>query len=96
MGKDNKKIWKNTYKPVLTAQLNAHRSYVQNRMKDSWKKFHETEGWLPTVEQVKKCALRTINVDDEKEFKVMDWYIMDLLGKCCIFLAILPIIVLPC
>ena len=95
VGKDHKVIWQSTYKGVLTAELNSHRSYVQNRMKESWRKFHETNKWLPTMEQIKKCALRTIDMKDDGEVLVMEWYFMDLLSKCRVILAILPTIVLP-
>ena len=95
LGEDHQHIWKNTYKASLTTQLNAHRSYVQNRMKESWKKFHEENKWIPSVEQFKKCALRTINMEDDDEVKMMEWYITDLLSKCPVVLAILPTIFLP-
>ena len=94
-GKDHQQLWMTTYHSTLTAELNAHRSYVQNRMKDSWKKFHEAQGYLPTVQEIDSCAMRTINLDDKRGFAIMEWYALDMLSKCHVVFSILTIIVMP-
>lgn len=93
--KNHKPLFFATYKSVLTAKLNDHRSYAQNRMKDSWKRFHEKNNWIPTTGQIMKCALREISLLDESEVLIMDWYVHDMLSKCRVIFAILPIIVMP-
>lgn len=73
--------WIKAYGPVVTTQLNNHRSYVQNRCKDAcfrWMDDHE--GTMPSQETLKKCLERKIDLKNDAEVAVMKWYWDDLIA----------------
>ncbi len=75
-------IWMNTYASIVVAKCNATRSYVQNRMKDGLAVFHKNHGFIPTVEEIIKCALRTIDVETKRGYLIFEYYWKDLMGTC--------------
>lgn len=79
--KDHKIIWTNTYGPSVTSVANARRSYIQARMKDATMKFAEEKKIIPTLEQVTKCAMRTIDIDKPEGFAIMKWYWTEMMRK---------------
>jgi hypothetical protein len=73
--------WIKAYGPGVTAQLNTHRSYVQNRCREAcirWMDNHE--GTLPSEELLLKCLERKIDLKNDDEVAVMKWYWDDLLA----------------
>lgn len=80
LGESHKEIWLNTYHDQASASVNSHRSYVQGRLKCAFLNFFEEKEHMPSMEQILKCALRTIDLKDPKNAEVMDFYCKDLLS----------------
>lgn len=63
------------------AMLNEFRHYTQAQMKKAfgryWVKHFES---IPTLNEIKACAFRTIDPKDKRQCAVMDWYWDVLLG----------------
>ena len=87
-------IWVNTYSECVSAEVNAYRSYLQSRIKESFRKYHEKNKKIPTMEDLKACALREVDLQTEEGNDLMDFYVTDLLCKflclCLLLLSILP------
>ena len=82
LDKDHKIVWANTYGPSVTSVANSRRSYIQARLKEATMKFVEEKKYMPTMSEVTKCAMRTIDIDTEKGFQIMRWYWTDMMRKC--------------
>ena len=84
LAKDHKIIWCNTYAPTVTSKSNGRRSYIQARLKDASMKFAKENGYLPTMEDIRLCAMRTIDIDnkDGRGFAIMKWYWTEVMRKC--------------
>lgn len=73
--------WIKAYGPVVTAAINNHRSYVQNRVKDACQRWMAAHGnVLPSEEVLKKCLERKIDLNNAYEVEVMKWYWDDLMA----------------
>ena len=73
--------WIKAYGPIVTAAINTHRSYVQNRCKEAcfrWMDDHQ--GTLPTEDVLKKCLERKIDLKVMDEVEVMKWFWDDLIA----------------
>ena len=83
--------WIKTYGPEVTSYLNGARGDCTQRMLTEWKKlikgdlkrFYGT-GKFPTIAELKKCALRDINMENERERDIFEWYITLLFCKSVI------------
>ncbi len=87
MEKDHQRNWIHTYKDIPNSALNGRRSYAQSEMKKKvfeWIKTQKEkdvpiDDRLPLPKTILKCALRTIESDEEKA--VFAWYWDDLLAS---------------
>ena len=87
MDKDHQRNWIHTYKDVPNSALNGRCSYAQSEMKKKvfeWIKKQKEKNVpiddrLPLPETILKCALRTVESDEEKA--VFAWYWDDLLAS---------------
>ena len=80
--KEHKSNWRMAYGEFITKVLNDRRSYLQQRMKDSLCDFHKEAGIFPSLEEIHKCATRTVDLDNDWELKIFTWYWTDLMGTC--------------
>ena len=80
-------MWDNTYGDVLTIKVNDARGYSQERMRVAMMKFAKLHKFFPTVEEIWNCALRTINMNDQKQKDIFEFYCTDLFCKSTFFLV---------
>ena len=81
-GADYKEIWIKTYSETVSSACNQCRSNIQQMMKkDLCIKFHKTNRFLPSVEQLLNCAKRTIDLTNEDDLKVAELYFMILMRE---------------
>jgi hypothetical protein len=79
--------WVKTYGSECTSSLNRARgdcsqrmlSEYKNLMKENQEMFGNNKG--PTVEELMRCALREIDMQNEREVMIMEWYITNLFCK---------------
>ena len=79
--------WVKTYGSECTSSLNRARgdcsqrmlTEYKNLMKENQEMFGGNKG--PTVEELMRCALREIDMKNEREVMIMEWYITNLFGK---------------
>ena len=73
--------WHATYRKTIRDALYGKRNYATAQVKAcAWKLF-EAGIELPSVEMVRKCVNRTIDINDPEEMKVFKWYWECLLPK---------------
>ena len=81
---NHKECWVAAYKDYVKKGFNEARSYVQQQLQNDFKAHLAKEnlpadelvekcGWI-TPDLAKKCALRTVNLDDAAEFEAFKWY----------------------
>ena len=80
LGSSHKSTFVNTYVDCVSSVINGQRSYVQGRVRESFCQFGVDNGFLPTVEELAACALRTIDMGQPRNITIMDWYGKELLG----------------
>ena len=73
--------WCETYKKTIRENLYAKRNYVASRIKDCAWKIFESGQTLPSLEMIRKCIGRKIDVENEDEMRIFKWYWEDLLPK---------------
>jgi hypothetical protein len=73
--------WIETYKTHIKKSLYAKRNYATSQIKNSAWNLFENNKPLPTVEMVRKCVNRTIDVNNNEEMVVFQWYWEVLLPK---------------
>ena len=79
--------WVKTYGSECTSSLNRARgdcsqrmlTEYKNLMKENQEMFGDNKG--PTVEELMRCALREIDMKNEREVMIMEWYITTLFCK---------------
>ncbi len=81
LGELHKNIWLKTYRDYITSVCNNYRSYIQTRIKHAFRQFHETNKFIPSVEELITCSKRTIDMSKEKNVTIFDFYARVLLGK---------------
>ena len=90
LGEDYKDSWVDAYFNHVRGACNDKRNYTQGRFKDSMVNFYRQHKKLPELELLKKCALRTVDLEDPDEYLVFKFYWSDLASK---FLCIWPLFV---
>ena len=80
LGSSHKSTFVNTYVDCVSSVINGQRLYVQGRVRESFCQFGVDNGFLPTVEELAACALRTIDMGQPRNITIMDWYGKELLG----------------
>jgi len=81
---NHKEVWVAAYKDYVKKGFNEARSYVQQQLQNDFKALLVKEnlpvdelvekcGWI-TPDLAKKCALRTVDLDDKTEFDAFKWY----------------------
>jgi len=81
---NHKECWVAAYKDYVKKGFNEARSYVQQQLQNDFKALLVKEnlsaddlvakcGWI-TPELAKKCALRTVDLDNQTEFDAFKWY----------------------
>ena len=90
LGKDIKKMNKkevnlflHTYEQTMLQTVAGQRTYACSRLCKAAKIFAKENNFIPSPEQIVKCALRTINVNQAQNKKVMEWYWSVLASKFC-------------
>jgi hypothetical protein len=83
--------WIKTYGPEVTSFLNGSRGDCTQRMLSEWKKLFKGDlkrfygpNKFPTIAELKKCALRDIDMENEREVIIFEWYITVLFCKSVI------------
>lgn len=66
--------WMATYKKHIKDCLHAKRNYATSQLKSCAFKMLDSKESLPTVEMVRKCINRTIDVDNAEEMAIFKWY----------------------
>jgi hypothetical protein len=79
--KDKMYSWTATYKAHIKKALYARRNYSTSQIKLAANDLFKNNEPVPTVEQILKCISRTIDVNDEQEMAVFQWYWEVLLPK---------------
>ena len=83
LGDEHRVVWVGTYKLTIVRSLNKACSYVQGRMKEASVKYDkENDGALPSLEEIKCCAMRQIDLKSEGDVHLFEFYWKDLLRKC--------------
>ena len=81
----DKKIWLKTYTPQVPKQFNWWRGYIQGQMCaatiSKCKSTLPVTYVIPTAGEVKKCALRNVNLEDDNDFGLFTWYATELMSK---------------
>ena len=80
-------VWNNTYGDVLTVLLNTMRGYSQERMRVAAMKFAKLHGYFPKVEEIWNCALRTVDMTNQRAKDIFEFYSTDLFCKSTFFLV---------
>jgi hypothetical protein len=73
--------WMMTYTKVIRDGLYAKRNYVASRMKECAWRFFTNGQTPPTVEMIRKCIAREIDVNHPEEMAVFKWFWETLLPK---------------
>lgn len=90
---EHRNIWVNTYAETATSIVNSYRGYSQERMRVATLKFVKDNDIFPTVDELRLCALREIDMTNERLKLIFEWYITDLFGTSGIFVSCkLPIL----
>jgi hypothetical protein len=83
--------WLKTYGPEVTSFLNGARGDCTQRMLTEWRKFIKGDinrfygkNKFPTIAELKKCALRDIDMTNERQVILFEWYITVLFCKSVI------------
>ena len=82
-----RKNWIATYKGTIIKAMNTHRNYLQGRAKNSIKPYYKETKKVPSNDDIKKCVMRNINVDNKEDFALFEWYWFT---HCCTFPPNLP------
>ena len=69
-----RKNWIATYKGTVIKAMNAHRNYLQGRAKNSIKPYHKKTKKVPTNDDIKKCIMRDIDVENDDDYDLFEWY----------------------
>ena len=105
-GKNHMNEWVNTYRKIITTAVNSRRSYYQKRLRVAFMELAKDlmAGLVgddaidafefPTIDLIKRCTLRTINLHSNLELGVFAWYwgkVLGKFGKVPIIFVIFPI-----
>ena len=70
--------WVATYAPLCSTKLNEHRNYVQTRIKNVCDAYMalptNVNGDMPSLELLRKCINRTIDLNKEEEKSFFWWF----------------------
>ena len=81
LDEEYKTNWVNTYKDTVTSVCNKRRSTIQGAMRTAVMVFAEKNKYTITVEDVKRCIFRNIDVTNPDDVLLFKWYWTELLGK---------------
>lgn len=73
--KEVRDYWIKRYSGVVCSLLNGHRSYVMTNLKNVLHALWESnDKSLPPIEDMKACATRNIDINDEASMNFFKWY----------------------
>lgn len=73
--------WKNTYGDYAVKQLNEARSYVQSQLRTVVLNYMDNNPSPPQLTDILKCLNRDINLEDDDEMELFEWYWDEFLPK---------------
>ena len=82
MGKEHKTNWVNTYKDTVTSVCNKRRSTIQGALRTAVMVFAEKRGRSFTMDEIRKCTHRRLDLKKPDDVQLFTWYWTELLGKC--------------
>jgi hypothetical protein len=70
-----KSQWVSLYKTIVSSAVSEQRNYVVSQMKNACKKYWESNNkTLPKSSDIQECATRNLDLKEESDYKIYDWY----------------------
>ena len=79
--KQHKIVWINTYTPHMHPIVNARRSYIQSQCKLACFNYYKKHKKMPALDDILRCCKRNINLEDEDDLALFEWYWSDIACK---------------
>ena len=79
--KARKGEWCKKWKKLCCQTLNLVRGYAQGRLRAAFEDYRKTNGVYVTIKDLKNCAFRLLDPNNQQHVKLMAWYVDQWLSK---------------